>query len=158
RDYRLVARVDATRGTPIGGPVSYGDLNVQGGLSYADPTPCTGGEEVTASIDPSTIYASFRFAAVSFAAGPFVRGDCNGDAAVNVADAVFFLLSAFAGGESPECDDACDANDDGLLDVADAVYALEALFIGGPDIAGPETCGVDPTVDALECVRSGSCP
>ena len=93
----------------------------------------------------------------------FIRGDCNLDMGVNVADAVFLLSSLFIPGSDPlGCRDAGDVNDDGGVNVADAVFLLSSLFIPG-SAAVPEPniqsgCGPDPTdTDPLECDQTG-CP
>ncbi len=81
----------------------------------------------------------------------FVRGDANGDASVDVADAVYALTYLFSAGPS-DCLDAIDTNDDGSLDVADPVTALSYLFSGGPSPSSPfPECGVDPTDDGVGC-------
>lgn len=82
----------------------------------------------------------------------FVRGDCNGDGAVNIGDPVFLLATLFSTGPTSNCPDACDANDDSGLDIADAIYALSFLFSGGsPPFPPHPACGVDPTADAILC-------
>jgi hypothetical protein len=91
----------------------------------------------------------------------FIRGDCNIDLGVNVADAVFLLSSLFVPGSAPlSCRDAGDINDDGGVNVADAVFLLSSLFVpGSAAIPAPNNqngCGVDPTSsDSLECDLSG---
>jgi len=93
--------------------------------------------------------------------GPlYLRGDCNTDGDLNVADAVFLLANLFAGGPISTCVDGCDSNDDGLLDIADAVFELAFLFSGGaaPPAPGVFSCGVDPTDDGLDCLTPGPCP
>lgn len=86
----------------------------------------------------------------------FRRGDVNGDAGVNIADAVTLLNALFVPGSSqPECLDSADVNDDSGLNVADAVTLLNALFVPGsppPPDPGPFDCGIDPTDDGLDCV------
>ena len=62
RQFRLVARVDELRGTPINGPVVDGPVTTQGGLSFADPTPCEGGDVVAAAVDSQQVYLALRFA------------------------------------------------------------------------------------------------
>lgn len=76
-------------------------------------------------------------------AGPeFVRGDCNGDAGVDLADAVCALTWLFGGGEVPHCVAATDVNGDGSSDLADAVSLLNHLFQGGPAPSAPfPDCG-----------------
>ncbi|HAK96877.1 MAG TPA: hypothetical protein DCM87_18275 [Planctomycetes bacterium] len=86
-------------------------------------------------------------------AGGFIRGDVNFDRLMNIADAIAALTFLFAG-KPHDCHDAVDANDDGKLDIADAIYLLSYLFVQGkeppPPFASP---GVDPTPDAIGCVR-----
>ena len=51
-----------------------------------------------------------------------------------------------------ECEDAADSNDDGAVDFSDAIYTLTVIFLGGTIPApGTNSCGVDPTPDALDC-------
>ena len=88
---------------------------------------------------------------------PFVRGDCNDDGGIDVADAVSFLDIAISGsGGSFVCDGACDTNNDGALDIADAVYSLTFQFSGGPDPAAPfPDCGISI---GEECDSFTACP
>ncbi|MEM7165608.1 MAG: hypothetical protein AAF581_09090, partial [Planctomycetota bacterium] len=81
----------------------------------------------------------------------FVRGDCNQDVSLNIADAVWFISSYLVlpptGPESP-CQIACDANGDGALDVADLSYLLLHLLAGGTQPPAPfPTCGEVGVVD-----------
>lgn len=77
----------------------------------------------------------------------FIRGDDNGDGAVDVADPIYNLFFQFVSGPSV-CVDAMDTNDDGALDVADPVFNLGFQFNSGPapDLPYPG-CGIDPTAD-----------
>ena len=61
----------------------------------------------------------------------FLRGDANGDLAVNISDAVFTLAYLFLGGTEPACPDAADADDSGKIELTDAVFTLSFLFSGG---------------------------
>jgi hypothetical protein len=80
----------------------------------------------------------------------FIRGDSNGDLAVEMADAVFTLEHLFLGGPPPACPDAADANDDGLLDLSDPIAILAASFLGAGPLPPPAGApGHDPTPDAL---------
>lgn len=91
----------------------------------------------------------------------FRRGDCNGDGAVGLDDAVSFLAAYFVEQRRPAlpCEKACDANDDGRLDVADAVALLTSSFgMGGPLPAPSAACGPDPTVDFQPCAVFSACP
>ncbi|MEC9477122.1 MAG: hypothetical protein VX764_08800 [Planctomycetota bacterium] len=85
--------------------------------------------------------------------GFFIRGDCNGDGAFNIADAIKLLSYLFSGGVLPACLDSCDGNDDGNLNLADAVTMLNELFLpGSPPIPAPDAvCSIDPTDDPLNC-------
>lgn len=88
----------------------------------------------------------------------FVRGDANGDSAVDVSDPIATLLHLFVDGSiALGCEDAADANDDGDIDIADASCCLSFLFLGGPPPAAPRgQPGCDPTADALGCLRYGA--
>lgn len=89
----------------------------------------------------------------------FRRGDCNGDGAFGISDAITLFSELFSGGAAGPCADACDANDDGFKNIADGVYTLSALFVGGPLPSSPfSQCGSDPTVDALDCASFPACP
>lgn len=88
----------------------------------------------------------------------FVRGDANGDGAINIADPVFNLAYQFQAGPAP-CVDALDTNDDGEVSVADPVYnlAYQFQFAPMPPVPFP-TCGEDPTSDLLDCESFAPCP
>ncbi len=62
----------------------------------------------------------------------YVRGDANGDSAVNVSDAVSLIAYIFSGGPAPSPLEAGDANCDGTIAVSDAVYLIAYIFSGGP--------------------------
>jgi hypothetical protein len=87
----------------------------------------------------------------------FIRGDANGDEAVNMSDALTALNYLFLGSAAPHCLDAGDTNDDGELNIADAIGLLQHLFLGGSAPAAPFPLpGEDPTADDLRCrARSG---
>ena len=54
--------------------------------------------------------------------------------------------------------EAADANDDGANDIADAIAVLSHLFVGSGDL--PELfgeCGIDPTLDELDCLEYSHC-
>jgi len=88
----------------------------------------------------------------------FIRGDVNGDGGIDFSDAVTTLDYLFTGGTIP-CDNAADSNDDGTLNIADAIALLSYLFSGASAPPAPfPDCGIDPTVDALECDAFAACP
>lgn len=68
---------------------------------------------------------------------PFVRGELNGDSAVDIGDVIFLLSFLFGGGTSPSVVAAADVNNDSGVDVGDAIYLLGYLFSGGPMPAAP---------------------
>ena len=87
----------------------------------------------------------------------FVRGDTNGDATLDISDAVATLNYLFLGGANNRvaCEDAGDVNDDGLLNITDPVYALSFLFQGGLPPAEPfPQPGFDETEDGLDCMAA----
>ncbi|NRA76059.1 MAG: hypothetical protein HRU16_08965 [Planctomycetes bacterium] len=89
----------------------------------------------------------------------FVRGDANGDASLDISDAVSMLEYLFNGSTSgSSCQDAYDTNDDGALNIADPVRLLDYLFAGAAEPPAPGIqCGEDQTGDALLCQQS-TCP
>ncbi|MEE8141668.1 MAG: FG-GAP-like repeat-containing protein, partial [Planctomycetota bacterium] len=90
----------------------------------------------------------------------FVRGDCNQDDMMDIADSIFELNYLFVpNGPEPGCDDACDMNDDGTLDIADGVYLITHLFsMGSPPPDPFPGCGFDPTDDFSDCTDFPACP
>ena len=89
----------------------------------------------------------------------FIRGDCNNDAAFNIADVIFHLDGLFASGAPPPCQNACDFNGDQVINIADAVVMLMVLFQGGgpPPPPWPD-CGVDPTQPPPMSCNNPICP
>jgi hypothetical protein len=84
----------------------------------------------------------------------FLRGDANGDARVDIADAVWTVRAVFSPIGDTGCQDASDANDDDLVDVSDAVFLIAYQFRGGaqPPAPFPE-CGVSPDSSPLSCLE-----
>lgn len=81
------------------------------------------------------------------------RGDVDSSGRMNVHDAILVLSRLFLGGAPLPCEDAADAGDDGRLNVTDPILLLGRLFLGGAPLPppGPDSCGEDPTGDALTC-------
>ena len=87
----------------------------------------------------------------------FVRGDCNGDGPINIADAIFVLNGLF-GADPPvaTCESACDANGDESKNIADGIYLLNFLFGDNPPPPAPwPDCGASP--DPLACEAYSPC-
>ncbi len=108
-------------------------------------------------VNGASLPAAFSDGAIIFTvfAPPlFVRGDCNIDGGVDIADGIFVLNALFQGGPVGSCDDACDANDDGnSFDISDALYVINYQLLGGPAPAAPfPTCGtsVVPACDSYD--------
>lgn len=89
----------------------------------------------------------------------FLRGDLDGNEALEITDVIVLLDQLFLSAPPNPCEDVGDANDDGSVDVADAVALLEYLFVpGAAVIPSPfPDCGTDPTPDALDCIPA-PCP
>jgi hypothetical protein len=58
-------------------------------------------------------------------------GDANGDATVDISDAVWLIAYIFSGGSAPSPLLAGDANCDITVDISDAVYLIAYIFSGG---------------------------
>jgi hypothetical protein len=62
-------------------------------------------------------------------------GDANGDAVINISDAVYLIAYIFAGGAAPgDCNypfGKGDANGDTVVNISDAVYLIAYIFAGG---------------------------
>ena len=97
---------------------------------------------------------------VNVASAPeFIRGDCNFDEKIDLADAQAVIQHQFGPFTAP-CEDACDANDDGKINLADAVLLLNYLFNMGdpPEDPFPDP-GQDETEDTLTCdAGESTCP
>jgi len=97
-------------------------------------------------------------AAVCCARVPFIRGDANSDAHVDLGDSLRLLGFLFRSGISPDCAEAGDANSDDVLDLADVVYTLNHLFLGGDPPSAPYPgCGASDGERVLSCDESPAC-
>ncbi len=87
---------------------------------------------------------------------PFVRGNCNGDSSVNIADGIWILNELFQDGPSGTCAAACDINGDDLYDMADAIYVIYYRLLDGPEPVAPfPDCGA---VAGADCEATSYCP
>ncbi len=87
-----------------------------------------------------------------------LRGDCNDDGLVDIADGIFILNALFFGGPLGTCAIACDVNDDGMLDSTDAMYVFLYRFLDGAAPVAPfPDCGMGTGQLPADCVFYSSC-
>lgn len=92
------------------------------------------------------------------AAASFVRGDCNGDQLVSLADVVDLLGWLFVFQGVPLCAAAGDATADGVVQLGDGIYLLQYLFGSGAEPPHPyPLCGSDVSTP-LDCSPGAHCP
>lgn len=109
-----------------------------------------GGASLPATCESGTITVDCPDFAV------FLRGDCNTDGGVDIADGIWILNELFLSGAATSCVAACDANFDGVVDTSDATFIFNYRFLDGDAPAAPfPSCGGDGV--SLDCVDSG-CP
>jgi hypothetical protein len=88
----------------------------------------------------------------------FLRGDANGDARVNVADAIWIIYELFINGPASTCPIAKDANSDGAYDLGDPTYIINYRFLEGAEPGAPfPGCGQVVGQTPEDCASSG-CP
>ena len=88
----------------------------------------------------------------------FIRGDCDGNGSIDLADAVALLDYLFTGG-SLTCLATADVNDDSDMNLADPGTLLAYLYIGGSAPPEPFTsCGQDGDGSLIACEVYGGCP
>ena len=107
---------------------------------------------------PANVGVVFRLKAAPQGA-KYVRGNLNGDAKINIADAIWIINELFRSGPSNGCPAASDINGDGVEDAADALYLATYLFKSGPQPPAPfPGCALDPA-DPTKCPQAqGGCP
>jgi hypothetical protein len=67
----------------------------------------------------------------------YLRGDCNADGIIDIADVIFLINYLFVNGPAPVPSLAGDVTCEGVLDITDAVYLINYLFINGPEPCSP---------------------
>lgn len=67
----------------------------------------------------------------------FLCGDANGDATVNVGDAVYLIEYIFKSGPPPQPMNVGDVNLDGTINIGDPVYLINFIFKSGPSPCNP---------------------
>ncbi len=68
---------------------------------------------------------------IYLASGSYVPGDADGNAIVNISDAVYLIAYIFGGGGPPEPLLAGDSDCNGIVNISDAVYLIAYIFGGG---------------------------
>jgi len=145
---------------PLDHPELEGDVHAIELKAPEPPVPAS------ASFLDETFTVVRRLAVLSFGKEPlsstptrFLRGDVNADQRVDLTDANFTLNYLFLRGEPPICRKAADTNDDGRLNVMDALALIDHLFRNAGALPTPaEACGLDPTLDGLDCEAQSTCP
>ncbi len=126
-------------------------------LTYCDTVAIGGNPVETLVVTAAAGQRIPTMTAINFtiAETQFLRGDCDGNGVPNLADAIVLLGTLFGTPVNPlGCRSACDTNDDGMLNIADAIRLLTYLFASGLPLDPPfPDCGVDPTVDSLDCLE-----
>ena len=153
---RMAFSVAPDAGCDVEFPIEF-----RNGINGAGTVPISN----RASIDNRSIPAQLHDGCIFVARkdGEFIRGDCNWDTLVDIADPAatinYLFIDDWQTKFYPPCKDACDANDDGRLDLADSVMELRYLFQFGPPppAPGPLLAGPDPTRDKLDCKASEVC-
>ena len=85
----------------------------------------------------------------------FIRGDPDGNGAVQLTDGIFILNFLFLGGDSPSCFEAADADDNGSIQMTDGIYILNFLFLGGAAMPAPHPdCGTSGGDEEPGCEAS----
>ena len=107
------------------------------------------GDDLIPDYEPGTI---------SFLPEPnFIRGDCDDDSLVALADGLEMLGELFQGDAQGMCAAACDANNDDAYTITDPIYLFTFLFLDGPapPIQYPD-CGIRQE-GADDCWVQASC-
>lgn len=91
----------------------------------------------------------------------FVRGNCNGDQAVDISDAVTILFYLFLGEQEPRCLQGCDINGNEQVSIDDAIGLLRYLFsvdgfvIPAPAPGGDCAPSQEGSCELSNCVTQG---
>jgi hypothetical protein len=149
---------------------SQGESGLVGSLSFKDGLVGSGQPValVVTVNGQSAAVCNFSLARVDIVFGIeralFRRGNANDDSKVDIADGIWIINELLRSGPLTLCQDAADANDDGVVDVSDAVYLFQHQFqpSTGPNPDPPppapfDTCGTDPTGDAVGCRAGQDC-
>jgi len=132
----------------------YMDIDGDGDFSEALPLDLAGHPRVLAGMasgDPAVDIGALERLFPSS-----IRGDCNDDEQLDIADGVYILHALFSAAAAP-CYASCDFDADGLVAIGDAVLVFSYQLLGGPPPAPPHpACGV--LGGALPCPESTCVP
>ncbi|GEM_PF-5935518 len=120
--------------------MTYSSVPPSASITFTDHSDGTASFSFTpSSADLGTRTVTFKatdlaglFDNKSTAISVYQCGDANGDAAVNISDAVSLIAYIFAGGSAPSPLAAGDANCDAAVNISDAVYLIAYIFAAGP--------------------------
>lgn len=133
----------------LANPVVEGETTIRGTTPPGDAGPVD--VTVTTPFGEIVVEAGFTY---ETSEPPFVRGNCDGDADLNITDAIFLLGYLFLGTAEPSCLEGCNSDDDDQITITDAIIILGFLFTGGAPPAPPyPDCGTDPT-EGLGCATA----
>jgi hypothetical protein len=134
---------------PQGTQLCFCDVPVCQGCPIASTVIVVGGQSIVPTFTCGTVIVG----------GGFLRGDCNSDGLIDIADPVFDLNFLFSFGPASTCLSAMDANDDDSLDLGDPIYLLtHHIGAGSPPPDPFPGCGPDPTIGATDCQAYTTCP
>ena len=126
--------------------------------TLGDDSPCIDAGDPDSPLDPDGTTADLG---AFFTGVLFKRGDVDGNGTLSaLLDSLYLLQWAFTSGNAPLCMDAADADDNGTVSaLLDSLMLLQFQFQGGVPVPAPgiDDCGVDPTVDDLDCETPPDC-
>lgn len=86
--------------------------------------------QVSSSDVPPLVEA--RGLSIAVAPPPYICGDANGNALVNVSDVAYLINYIFNSGPAPSPVEAADVDCNGLVNISDVVYLVSYVFSGTP--------------------------
>jgi hypothetical protein len=118
--------------TGINGNISADPLfvnSLEGDYHLTCPSPCVNAGDPADSVPPEggnrIDMGTFEYPY------EFIRGDANGDCAIDIADVMFLITYLFIGGSPPDPLWVGDCNGDQVVGIADVMYLINYLFLGG---------------------------
>ena len=124
----------------------------------AEVRPVAQASYLGADFEPFKTLGVRSFARSGGSSPAFRRGDVDGGAEVNIADAALLLDYLFRDATAPECIKTADWNDSGTINLVDVVAILSFVFRDGVPAREPfMECGADPTADGLSCEAYPPC-